>query len=69
MGSKIKIEGIEYNIENMTDNASRNLALLNFATSRIEELKNIIAVLRRAKKSYIRSLKKEVLSSKSGINF
>ena len=69
MGQKIKIEGIEYSIENMTDSASHNLASLKFATSRIEELNNLVAVLRRAKKSYIRSLKKEVLSSKSGINF
>lgn len=68
MGQKLKIEGKDYSIDNITETASANLAALKFASSKIEELNNLIAVLRRAKKSYIRSLKKEVVSSKAGLN-
>ena len=69
MGQKIKLDDKEYDVENLTDKAKAALALLQFATTRIQELTNMQALLQRAKNSYVDSLKKEMLSNKSGFMF
>ena len=67
MGQKIKLDDKEYDVENLSDQAKAALALLQFATTRMQELNNMQALLQRAKKSYDESLKQEMLSSKAGI--
>ena len=69
MVQKIKLDDNEYNVENLSDQAKAALASLQFATARIKELNNMQALLQRAKNSYVDSLKKEMLSSKSGFLF
>ena len=69
MGQKIKLDDKEYEAENLSDQARATLALLQFATTRMRELNNMQAVLQRAKNSYVDSLKKEMLSNKSGLLF
>jgi hypothetical protein len=69
MSQKIKLDDEEYEVENLSDRAKSSLISFKFATERIEELSNISALLKCAKKSYIDSLKNEMLSSKAGINF
>ena len=69
MGQKIKLDDKEYNVENLSDQAKVTLALLQFATKRVQELTNMQALLQRAKNSYVDSLKKEMLSTKSGFLF
>jgi hypothetical protein len=69
MVQKIKLDDNEYNVENLSDQAKAALASLQFATARIQELNNMQALLQRAKNSYVDSLKKEMLSSKSGFLF
>ena len=69
MGQKIKLDDKEYDVENLSDQAKATLASLQFATSRMQELTNMQALLQRAKNSYVDSLKKEMLSSKSGFLF
>ena len=69
MGQKIKLDDKEYDVENLSDQAKQSYALLQFSTKRIQELTNMQALLQRAKKSYADSLKKEMLSEKSGFIF
>ena len=69
MGQKIKLDDKEYDVENLNDQAKAALALLQFATTRMQELNNMQALLQRAKNSYVESLKQEMLSGKSGFFF
>ena len=69
MGQKVKLGEKEYDVENLSDHAKVTFASLQFATTRLQELSNMQAILQRAKNSYIESLKKEVLSTKAGLQF
>ena len=69
MSQKIKSDDIEYEVENLSDKAKATLVSLQFATTRMQELNNMQALLQRAKNSYVESLKQEVLSIKSGLLF
>ena len=69
MGQKIKIDDKEYEVENLSDHGKAALVSLQFATKRLQELNNMQALLRRAKNSYVESLKQEVLASKAGLLF
>jgi hypothetical protein len=69
MTQKFKLDDKEYGVENLTASAKTSLISLKFATNRIQELNNIVALLQRAKESYLDSLKREILSSKAGFNF
>lgn len=69
MGQKIKLGDKEYDVENLSDEANATLASLKFATTRIQELTDMQALLQRAKNSYLNSLKREMLSNKSGFLF
>ena len=69
MGRKIKFEDKEYEVEDLSDGSKAALASLDFVTKRIEELSNLQVLLQRAKRSYIDSLKQEILSKKAGFSF
>ena len=69
MASRFKIDGTEYDIQNLTEKGKAALVSLQFATKRMEELNNMQSLLQRAKNSYIDSLKKEMLSNKAGVLF
>jgi hypothetical protein len=69
MGQKIKLDDKEYDVENLSDRAKTTLASLQFATTRIQELNNMHALLQCAKNSYVESLKREMLSNKAGFLF
>ena len=66
MGQKVKLDESVYDVENFSNEAKATLASLQFATTRIQELNNMQAILQRAKNSYVESLKKEVISDKAG---
>ena len=69
MGKKIKLDDMEYEVENLSDQAKATFAYLQYTTTRMEELGNMQALLQRAKNSYVESLKQEMLSSKAGLLF
>ena len=69
MSQKIKLDEEEYDIEDLSTQAKKTLASLNFSNNRITELNNMLALLVRAKNSYVDSLRSEVISKKSGFNF
>ena len=66
MGQKVKLDESVYDVENFSNEAKATLASLQFATTRIQELNNMQAILQRAKNSYVESLKQEVISDKAG---
>jgi hypothetical protein len=66
MSKKIKLDGEEYLLEDLSDQAQAALKSLQFVTTKVQELTNMQALLQRAKNSYVDSLKKEMLSSKGG---
>ena len=67
MVTKFELEGQEYEVSELTDEGKKNLMSLQFATNRLKELNNMRALLERARNSYMSALKKEMLSSKSGL--
>ena len=69
MGQKIKLDDQEYEVKDLSDQAKATLASLQFASTKMQELVNMQALLQRAKNRYVESLKQEVLSSKGGFNF
>lgn len=69
MGSKIKLDDGYYDGENLSDEAKRIVIEMQFATEHLKNLKNMQALLRRARKSYLESLRKEMLAEKAGLLF
>lgn len=69
MGVEIKLEGKEYDSDQLSEIGLKNLSLLRFIVAREKEVTNNLALLQRAKKSYLDSLKKEMISSKAGFLF
>tara|TARA_B100001059_G_scaffold136436_1_gene136773 strand:+ start:127 stop:312 length:186 start_codon:yes stop_codon:yes gene_type:complete len=57
---KITIDNIEYNTEDMSDNAKAQLASLQFLEGQMTKIKSEIAVYETAKSAYIQSLKTEL---------
>ena len=49
MGQKVKLGEKEYDVENLSDHAKVTFASLQFATTRLQELSNMQAILQRAK--------------------
>lgn len=66
MAQKIKLGEEEYEVENLSNQAKATVASLEFATARMQELSNMEAILQRAKNSYVKSIKQEMLSNKAG---
>ena len=69
MAKMIKLDDTEYEVENLSDTAKATLAQLEFATQRLSDLKNMGKLLQRARKSYISTLKNEMLAEKAGLLF
>lgn len=62
---KIKVDEIEYNTEDLTDNGKAQLASLQFLEVQMNKIKSEIAVYQTARNSYIASLKAELEETKS----
>ena len=69
MGRKVQLDGKEYNSDQLSENGLILLQLYGFAVEREKETIDNLALLERAKNSYIRSLKNEIISSKAGFLF
>ena len=69
MTSKVKLDDVEYDLESLSEKAKEAVKSINFVNNKILDLENTIALLMRAKKSYIDGIKREMLSAKSGLLF
>ena len=66
MTKKVKFDDVEYDIDSLSDKSKAIVNLIKFASEREQELKNMVALLTRAKNGYIETLKREMISGKSG---
>ena len=57
---KIKVDDIEYNTEELTDNGKAQLASLQFLEVQMTKLKNEISVYQTARNAYVAALKAEL---------
>lgn len=66
---KIQLDGVDFEVEELTVDAKRLLGQIQSITTRIQETQNMSAILTKAKRAYIADLKNEMLSSKAGLFF
>ena len=59
---KITVDGMEYNTEDLSDNAKAQIASLQFLEDQMSKIKSEIAVYETAKSAYIQALKAELES-------
>lgn len=69
MAQKIIIDEKEYSTQSLNTETALLLEKVNDIDNNINEKRNMIALLTKAKKSYISELKSEMLSAKAGFNF
>ena len=62
--AKIKIDDIEYDTDDMTDNAKAQVASLQFNEAHMNRLRNELAIADTAKIAYVNALKAELESGK-----
>ena len=58
--AKITIEGVEYSMENLSDNAKSQIVSINFSDERILQLQNEVAISNTARTGYLRALKADL---------
>ena len=63
--AKIKLDDVEYDTEDMSDNAKAQLASLQFNEAHINRLKNELAIADTAKIAYVNALKRELESAEN----
>tara|TARA_B100000427_G_C14953376_1_gene353467 strand:- start:165 stop:404 length:240 start_codon:yes stop_codon:yes gene_type:complete len=63
--AKIKLDDVEYDTDNMSDNAKAQLASLQFNEAHINRLRNELAIADTAKIAYVNALKRELEISES----
>ncbi len=61
--AKIKIDDVEYDTEDMNDNAKAQVASLQFNEAHMNRLRNELAIADTAKIAYVNALKRELESS------
>ena len=61
--AKIKLDDVEYDTVDMSDNAKAQLASLQFNEAHISRLKNELAIADTAKIAYVNALKRELESA------
>ena len=62
----IKIEEVEYPLENLSTEAKSLIMLIKEVDRMIEESSNLAAIFTRAKNSYVQGLKEEIIRNKGG---
>lgn len=68
MSQRFRIDGVEYDIETLTQEGRDLVARLTFARLRQQELSNQIALLTKAKNAYIADLKTEIRQGRTGVD-
>ena len=68
MSQKIKIDGVEHDLDSLSKDAKAILEKLQHTDKQIQDTNNLCALLTRAKKSYIQELKSEMNQGKSGVD-
>ena len=64
--AKIKIDDVEYDTDDMSDNAKAQVASLQFNEAHMNRLRNELAIADTAKIAYVNALKAELEKSDTG---
>lgn len=67
MATKVKFDDKEYDVSDVSENARAQLGSLTFVDEKLKELNNMHALLTRAKNSYVKDLRRELISDKAGL--
>ena len=67
--NKIRIDVNDYEMDSLNEQARKLVVNLGFIEDQIKEVRNLIAILTKAKRAYIADLKTEMLSAKTGFDF
>ena len=65
---KIKLDGVEFDTDQFSENSKNLLAELQKLEKSIQEKNNLVAIFTKAKRAYIADLKQEMISSKAGLD-
>ena len=58
--ANIKLDGVDYDIDSLSDEAKATVSSLQFVQSEIQRANANIAILKTAESAYVNSLKQEV---------
>lgn len=64
--NKIKIDGVEYKLDKLSENAKAQLGNINFVDAQLQQLNNELAVSDTARIGYTNALKAELAKLKAG---
>lgn len=68
MAQLIRLDGHEYNVEDLSSYGQQLLERMLFTQSQMQSLSNQRALLNKAKNAYIADLKNEIIQSRTGID-
>ena len=57
---KVNVDGVEYNLDDLSENARAQVMNLRFVSERLQQLNNELAVADTARMGYSAALKREV---------
>lgn len=60
---KIKLDEVEYNTEDLSENGQQTLKSLQFLEIQLQKLKNEVAVYQTAQRTYVAALETEIKQS------
>lgn len=66
---RVDLDGVEYELDVSNEQAVSLVQHVQNVNEKIQETKNMIAILTKAKRAYISELKSEMLSAKAGFDF
>lgn len=66
---RVDLDGVEYELDISNEQAVSLVQHVQNVNEKIQETKNMIAILTKAKRAYISELKSEMLSAKAGFDF
>ena len=69
MSGRVRIDGKEYEVEQLNEELKKIVTELAFVQSKLNELENKMALLSRAKNGYISDLKSEIVQLRTGVDF
>ena len=69
MTQRFKIDGIEYETSDLSEEAKALVVHMSHVQLRLNEISNNMALLAKAKNGYIEDMKTEIIQERTGVDF
>lgn len=69
MAKKIILEGKEYDVDSLNQRSNEIMASVKNLDEKLADKRRLLAVLTRAKLSYIEEIKRDIVADKAGFDF